>query len=125
MIIIIIICLGMCLHATPTLCCTCTCSVEFWGVAISPTFHRMASRANVGNYDREKKALQQKKLREVILRAVADGHLEPLKEAIEVLARYFDDSQPHDGKQLLDFFPEKEEAVSTTLCIRSMLMNSQ
>ena len=55
-----------------------------------------------------KKALQQKKLQQIILRAVFNGHLDPTNEAIQILSAHFGESLPHDGKQLLDFFPEKD-----------------
>lgn len=55
-----------------------------------------------------KKALQQKKLQQIILRAIFNGHLDPTNEAIHVLSAHFGESLPHDGKQLLDFFPEKD-----------------
>ena len=55
-----------------------------------------------------KKALQLKKLQQIILRAVFNGHFDPTSEAIKVLSVHFGDSLPHDGRQLLDFFPEKD-----------------
>ena len=63
----------------------------------------------MANYDGEtRKDLQQKKLQKVILRAVFNGHIDPVRDAIEVLSKYFGEDLPHDGKQLLDFFPEKD-----------------
>ena len=56
---------------------------------------------------RKKKAFQQK-LQELILKAAFNGHLDPASEAIRVLTTQFDDSLPHDGKQLLDYFPQKD-----------------
>ena len=55
-----------------------------------------------------KKAVHQAKLQHVILNAVFNGHLDPTGEAIRVLSAHFGESLPHDGKQLLDFFPEKD-----------------
>ena len=55
-----------------------------------------------------KKALQLKRLQQIILRAVFNGHFDPTSEAIKVLSAHFGASLPHDGKQLLDFFPEKD-----------------
>ena len=55
-----------------------------------------------------KKALYQLKLQHAILNAVFNGHLDPTSEAIRVLSAHFGESLPHDGKQLLDFFPEKD-----------------
>ena len=55
-----------------------------------------------------KKALQLSKLQQIILRAVYNGHFDPISEAIKVLAAHFGEGLPHDGRQLLDFFPEKD-----------------
>ena len=55
-----------------------------------------------------KKALQLKKLQQIILRAVFNGHRHPASEAIQILSAHFDEGPPHDGRQLLDFFPEKD-----------------
>ena len=55
-----------------------------------------------------KKALQLRKLQQIILRAVYNGHFDSTSEAIEVLAAHFSEGLPHDGRQLLDFFPEKD-----------------
>ena len=55
-----------------------------------------------------KEILQLKKLQQIILRAVYNGHFDPTSKAIEVLTAHFSEGLPHDGRQLLDFFPEKD-----------------
>ena len=68
----------------------------------------MAScRTGGGSRDGEGKEALHKKLRIVILRAAFQGYLEVIKEAVEVLLSHYDEDQPHDGKQLLDFFLDK------------------
>ena len=62
--------------------------------------------------DSERKKTFQKQLQVVILRALIHGYLEPAKEAIDVLSSHFEEDPPHDGKQLLDFFLDKEGASS-------------
>ena len=52
--------------------------------------------------------LQLKRLQQIILRAVFNGHRHPASEAIQILSIHFDEGPPHDGRQLLDFFPEKD-----------------
>ena len=63
----------------------------------------------------KKKKVFQQKLQQLILKAAFNGHLDPTSEAIRVLTTHFDDSQRHDGKQLLDYFPEKDQVRS---CLR-------
>ena len=61
----------------------------------------------------KRKALQLKKLEQIILRAVFNGRFDPTSEAIKLLSAHFGESVPHDGRQLLDFFPEKDRVSFT------------
>ena len=55
-----------------------------------------------------RKALQLKKLEQIILRSVFNGHFDPTNKAIRLLSAHFGESVPHDGRQLLDFFPSRD-----------------
>lgn len=74
--------------------------------------------ASIGSSEtKARKAPHQKQLQKIILRAIVHGHLEVVKETIKVLLSHFDENLPHDGKQSLDFFLEKDALVSAQLYI--------
>lgn len=81
--------------------------------------------AGGGSRDREGKNALHKKLQVIILRAAFQGYLEVIQEAIEVLSSHYEEDQPHDGKQLLDFFPDKDSSpsVSTDTIVGSICIN--
>ena len=68
----------------------------------------MSAMASSSGGKGRKKALQLRELQQIILRAVYNGYFDPTSEAINVLAAHFGEGLPHDGRQLLDFFPEKD-----------------
>ena len=59
------------------------------------------------NYYEREKTHYRRGLERAILRGVFHGYVEEVKDAVSVLATHFSE-HPHDGKQLLDFFPDKE-----------------
>lgn len=76
----------------------------------------MATSGSIdGGSSHYEKKKQRKHLELAILRGVYHGYVEEVEVAVEVLSTHFSERQAHDGKQLLDFFPDKEDRSSASV----------
>ena len=73
----------------------------------------MATSLYGGGTNYERKRLLHRRIERAILTGVICGYVEEVKEAVDVLSTHFSE-HPHDGKQLLDFFPDKESYSSVS-----------